>query len=338
MTSVLVVGLGETGVRAARQLLDTPGVDRVFVGARTADHARGVADALQDGAEPWVFDEGGALPPDVDAVASAVPADADVAFARAAVDRGVHYASAADDAATLRALIDLDAVARGRGARVLAGCGLAPGLADVLVVHAAGLFDSVDEVHIARFGVGGPACADAARRAQHEPNAEWREGALVHGRHRGAELIWFPDPVGGRECDLVANGVELLAAAVPGVQRVTMRLGAPPTRRFPPSARWPAGGRGRNALPGFGAVRAEVWGWTGRRRDTVVYGVIERTAVAAGTVLGLSTAWLAGALDGLGEVAPGASGLGVAVKPVPFLAELARRGVKAAVFEGVAVA
>jgi hypothetical protein len=36
--------------------------------------------------------------------------------------------------------------------------------------------------------------------------------------------------------------------------------------------------------------------------------------------------------------APGAVGLGAVVEPVPFLAELASRGVKAAAFEGVAVA
>ena len=70
----------------------------------------------------------------------------------------------------------------------------------------------------------------------------------------------------------------------------------------------------------------------------MVYGVIERTGVAAGTVLGVTAAWLAGALPTVadGDVA-GAFGLGAAVDTVPFLAELARRGVKAAAFDGVAV-
>src|SRR4029079_16999015 len=158
-----------------------------------------------------------------------------------------------------------------------------------------------------------------------------REEAVAHDRHRGDELIWFPDPVGARECELVATGVELLASATPGVERVTVRLGAPVNRRFTPPGR-------RDPAAGFGAVRAEVWGWRGRERATVVYGVIERTAVAAGTVLGVATAWLAGALPEMGEVVPGGAGLGPAVKPAPFLAELSRRGVKAAVFEGVPVA
>jgi hypothetical protein len=331
VTSVLVVGLGETGVRTARQLLDTRGVDRVFVAARTEGHARSVADALHDGAEAWTLSDDTVFPPEIDAIASAVPANADAMLAQAAVERGIPFASVADHDAAISALLALHEPARARGTTVLAGCGLSPGLADVLVRHAGGVLDSVDEVHVARFGVGGPACASLARRTQREPSREWRDRAVAHDRHRGDELIWFPDPVGARECELVATGVELLAAATPGVERVTVRLGAPVHRRFTPPGR-------RDPAAGFGAVRAEVWGWRGRERVTVVYGVIERTAVAAGTVLGVATAWLAGALPEVGEVAPGASGLGTAVKPVPFLAELARRGVKAAVFEGVAVA
>ena len=91
---------------------------------------------------------------------------------------------------------------------------------------------------------------------------------------------------------------------------------------------------------GWGAVRVEAWGWRGTARTSVVYGVIERTAVAAGTVLGRHRRpGCAGALPGLaGAPGPGAFGLGAVVEPVPFLAELARRGVKAAAFEGVAVA
>jgi len=338
VTSVLVVGLGETGVRTARQLLDTPGVDRVTVGARSAPRARAVAQALHDGAESYVLDDDFSIPEGIDAIAAAVPADADVALARAAVDRGISYASVGDDPAAVRALLDLDATARTRGIRVIAGCGLAPGLSDVLVRHAGDLLDSVDEVHVARFGISGPACAATARRALREPNCEWRDGAFVQDRHRGDELVWFPDPVGSRECALVATGVELLASSIPGVERVTARLGVPPARRFPAPGVVSSRSRSRSLDASFGAMRAEVWGWRGTARDTVVYGVIERTAVAAGTVLGVATAWLAGALPEVGDGEPGASGLGTAVKPVPFLAELAQRGVKAAVFEGVAIA
>jgi hypothetical protein len=194
------------------------------------------------------------------------------------------------------------------------------------------VLDTVDEVHVARWGVAGPASAAEARRAEHDPAQEWRDGELVEAKHRGAELIWFPDPVGARECELVATGVELLVAGNPGARRVTARLGMAPVRRFVPPGR-------RDPGAAWGAVRAEVWGWRGTERASVVYGVIEHTGVAAGTVLGVTAAWLAGALPEIGAApAPGAAGLGAVADPVPFLGELAHRGVKAAAFEGVAVA
>ncbi len=332
MSTVLVVGLGEVGVRTARQLIDTPGIDRVIVASRRLEHAREVASALHDGAEPLQLGRDDPLPPGIDAIASALPSDVDPALARRAVAAGVPYASSADRDATLGALIALDADARARGTRVVAGCGLAPGLADVLARHAVGALDSVDELHIARWGVAGSESASEARRALREPAHEWREGELVHDKHRHAELIWYPDPVGARECELVATGVELLVAANPGAGRITSRLGLPPTRRFVPPAR-------RDPSAQWGAVRVEAWGWRGTTRTSVVYGVIERTGVAAGTVLGVTGAWLAGALPNVASAPePGAVGLGAVVEPVAFLAELARRGVKAAAFEGVAVA
>ena len=331
MKTVLVAGLGEVGIRAARQLIDTPGVDRVLVAARRVDHAREVARALHDGAEPCALGRDDPLPEGLTAVVSAVPGEADAALARRAVGAGIRYASVSDRDATVHALLALDQEARSHGTQVVIGCGLAPGLSDVLARHAVGALDSVDELHVARFGVAGPESAAEARRAEREPAREWRDGELVHEKHRSAELIWFPDPVAARECELVATGVELLVAANPGAGRVTARLGVPATRRLTPPGR-------RDPGAGWGAVRVEAWGWRGTARTSVVYGVIERTAVAAGTVLGVTGAWLAGALPDLAPTMEGAWGLGAVVDPVRFLAELAQRGVKAAAFEGVAVA
>ena len=83
---------------------------------------------------------------------------------------------------------------------------------------------------------------------------------------------------------------------------------------------------------GLGAVRVEVRGRRGPARDVVVLGAMDRPGVAAGAVAAVAAARAAS--GGLSRV--GAAGLGELVEPVPFLAELARRGVKAAVFEGSA--
>ena len=222
----------------------------------------------------------------------------------------------------------VDTEARAGAARVITGCGLAPGLSDVLARHAASALDTVDEVHVARFGVAGDACLAAARAAQRSQVLEWRDGAFVSERGHGAELIWFPDPVGARECELVSDGIEQLVAAVSGVRRASVRLGLPHTPRVKLPGPFGVLARGRQDPGiGWGAVRAEVWGTQGDTRTTVVYGVIERTGVAAGTVLGVTAAWLAGALPGLGEVpAPRSNrpGCGRGTGPVPRRARPAR--------------
>ena len=147
--------------------------------------------------------------------------------------------------------------------------------------------------------------------------------------------MWFPDPVGARECEVAAAGASVLLQAVPEAARVTLRVDEPPVRS--PTRALVT----RKPLDsGWGAARVEVWGWRGIHRVPIVYGVIERTAVAAGTVLGVTAARLAGLLPAVTlrvETPAGARGLGALVEPAPFLAELSRRGVKAAKFEGVPV-
>ena len=61
---------------------------------------------------------------------------------------------------------------------------------------------------------------------------------------------------------------------------------------------------------------------------------MDRPGVAAGAVAAVAALWTGDGLVG----GPGARGLAGAVAPVPFLAELARRGVKAASFEGTGAA
>jgi hypothetical protein len=80
----------------------------------------------------------------------------------------------------------------------------------------------------------------------------------------------------------------------------------------------------------IGGVRVEVRGSQGPATDQRVLGVVDRPAVAAGVVAAVAARW---AVDGRLS-RPRAAGLATLVEPGPFLAVLADRGVKAAVFEG----
>jgi hypothetical protein len=157
---------------------------------------------------------------------------------------------------------------------------------------------------------------------------DWRDGEWVRRPgFSGRELNWFPDPVGGRDCYRAELAEPLLLhPALPDAQRVTARLAA--SRRDRALAPFPV------LLPppvegGLGAVRVELRGARGGERATVVYGALDRPAIAAGAVAAVAGADL---LAGHGR--PGVTGLAGTGRHLELLRELARRGVRAAVFEG----
>jgi hypothetical protein len=328
VSRVLLVGLGDVGLRAARQLVETDGIDRVLLAGHRHRRVVELAESFGSRVEAIEFRPGDPLP-DVDAVACALPDDLDVKVVTTAVEQGIAVASCADAAPTIDRLRALAPSARSRGVTVALGCGLAPGLSDVLARHGAAAFDEVDEICVARFGCAGAASVATVRAERAAPARDWYDGAWRATARQAEEIVWFPEPIGARDCGTVTAGVALLVDAFPGVACVGVRVGEPNRRRF--ALRRRVGDEGE-----WGATRVEVYGRRARGRDVVVYGVIERTAVAAGTVLALSAAQLCGA-GGATMHRPGVHGLAALAEPVQFLAELSERGVRVATFEGAPV-
>lgn len=323
---VTVYGAGAVGARAARQLAETPGV-RVAVADRDGEWAAGVVAALGGDTRVVPHDE---VPGDAAVVIFAFDGDQRPA-AEGALAAGVPVVSVSDEFTTVRQLLDLDAEATERGLPLVVGAGFSPGLACLLAAHAAATFDVVEEIHVAKVGTGGPACARVRHRALRSVALEWRDGAWERRRGgSGRELCWFPDPVGGIDCYRAATPEPLLlAAAFPAVRRVSARVGA--NRRDRLGARLPMLRRPR-AEGGPGALRVEVRGRRGGSFDTYVLGAMDRPALAAGTVAAVAAVWAAE-----GRLRPGAGGLASLADALLFLRELAQRGVRAAVFEGAAV-
>jgi saccharopine dehydrogenase-like NADP-dependent oxidoreductase len=323
---VLVCGAGAVGARAARYLVADASADNVLI--HDSDHKRQSAVVASLGDRARAAD--GPAPAEADVVLLASPSPKHLPVARAAVAAGRHVVSVADSVVTVQSLLDLDAEARERGVVVAVGVGFGPGLSCVLARHAAGDFDTVDEIHVAHHGTGGPACARQHHHALRGVGLDWRDHAW---RRRppgsGRELCFFPDPVGGSDCYRagLADAL-LLVPAFPGVGRVTARLAA--TRRDRMTAGLPML-RPPHAEGRIGALRVEVRGRRGRAHDTIVLGAVDRPAVAAGTVAAVTARWV-----GAGRTSTtGAGGLATLVEPLPFLHELARAGVRAAVFEGI---
>jgi len=326
---VAVVGVGAVGARAARQLASSDGVAHIEVRDTDAEKVGIVVGSL--GRDRSSDASGNDDVAGVDVAVLAGPSGTHADLARRYVDARIPVVSVSDDLDDVRALLALDATAAHNGVAVVVGAGFSPGLSCVLVAHAATLYDIVDEVHVAKVGTGGPACASTHHHALANASVDWRDGQWVTRRAgSGRELCWFPDPIGGEDCYRAAvPDAVLLQRALPGVQRITGRVAA--NRRDRITARFPML-RPPHPEGGVGAVRVEVRGRRGNARDVHVLGAMDRPAVAAGAVAAIAA--IAAVTGGVRRA--GAGGLAEMVEPVSFLAELARRGVKAAVFEGAA--
>ncbi|HEX9995412.1 MAG TPA: Gfo/Idh/MocA family oxidoreductase [Acidimicrobiales bacterium] len=326
----VLIGAGAVGARIARQLVPGDGVDSLVVVDR--DRIRAAAVVASLGAPALPAPPGGASLQGADVVVVAVPTGGHRTVAEQALEQGAHVVSVSDAVGDVRDLLALDAEARERDLSVVVGAGFSPGLTCLLARHAAAGFDEVDEIHVAKFGTAGPACARHHHQALTERAVDWREGAWVtRPGGSGRELSWFPDPVGPLDCYRAGlPDALLLAPAVPGVARVTARVAA--TRRDRFTSRFPML-RPPHPEGLVGAVRVEVRGRRGRGRDVRVLGALDRPGVAAGAVAAVAALWAAESR----LARPGAAGLAELVaEPVPFLTELGRRGVRAAAFEGTA--
>jgi len=322
----VVVGAGAVGVRAARHLLFLGDVEALVVIDPRARRLEAVVESLGPPATAGTSAAGAFDGADV--VVLCAPTGHQEA-AESALERGASVVSVADDVATVRSLLSLDPEARERGRHVVVGAGFAPGLSCLLAAHAARTFEAVEEIHVAKVGTGGPACAQQHHRAVRGPAVESRGGVWQQRRGgSGRALIWFPDPICGVDCyrAALADPV-LLALAFPGAERVSARVGA--SRRDRLTARLPMMRR-PHPEGALGAIRVEVRGRQGVVHHDRVLGAVDRPAAAAGAVAAVAARW---AVDGR-LVRPGAAGLATLAEPGPFLAALAERGVKAAVFEG----
>jgi saccharopine dehydrogenase-like NADP-dependent oxidoreductase len=323
---IAVIGTGAVGLRAARQLHETDGVELVRVVARNPARSEWVARELGARAERA---EWPAVARDSDAVVLAVPDLSQADMARIALSDGAHVVSTASSIEAVDGVVDLDPRARGAQRCAVAGVAMSPGLACLLAQHAARDLDVVEEIHVAKAGTGGPACARVTHASLRGPAASWRDGRWQsEPAGSGRELVFFPDPVGGVDCYATSSAeAALLSAAFPPARRITARLAA---NRRDRATTWLPMLRPPHPEGLIGGVRVEVRGFADDRAVTHVVGAVDRPAIVAGT---LAAAVAVAAVRG--ELRPGAGGLGLlAIDPGALLAQLAERGVKVAEFVG----
>ena len=287
---VAVVGAGVTGGRIAGLLAADHSI-RIGV----VDQSPGVASRVARSVKGAVIDEGDCMAADV--VVLAMPAP-HAALAARLLSHGASVVSMSDDVGDVRALVDLDDVARANSATLLVGAAMSPGLSGLLARHLASQLHCVDEIHVAMHGTGGPACARQHHAAlggtalgYHDD--QWEERPAGVGR----ELCWFPEPVNSYDCYRAEMPDPLLLhRAFPSAGRLSARMSA--TRRDRLTARLPML-RPPHKEGGLGGLRVEVRGsLADGARETLVAGTAVRSGVAAAAVAAVATRWM---LDGTPE-------------------------------------
>ena len=233
-----------------------------------------------------------------------------------------------DSVSDVRKLLGMNGAIRQQNSLVVVGAGMAPGLSDVLAVRAAAELDRVTEVHVAKFGTGGPACARQHHKALSSLAWEWRGGWKQRPGGSGRELCWFPSPVDAADCYRAAlPDPILLVRKFSTADRITARMAATRRDRF---SSWLPMLRPPHPEGKLGAVRVEVRGQKGSAWSGRILGASAAPGFATAAVV-VSTLELIGA----GKVdRKGVAGLSEVVDAGEFLDVLEGQGIVCEEFAG----
>ena len=249
-------------------------------------------------------------------------------LAAEAINHGCHVVSTSDSAPETEALLQLDGQARSNEVALILGAGFAPGLSCLLARHGANKLDSVDGISVSKHGTGGPACARQHHRACKQPAYDWVDGAFVtRPAGSGRDLVWFPDPIGARDCYRASLPSPLLLKRMfSDATRITARVSG--TRRDRLTAQMPML-RPPHKDGGPGAIRVEVRGTALGAYQTIVFGVTANPSAASALVAATAARNIVDR-----QCLPGARGLAEQGDPVPWLDAIRAQGIKIVTFQG----
>jgi len=225
MKILVLGGAGAMGMVTARDLAESTAVSEVIIGDVDTKKAEHVAKWIgsKKVSVKKVGDRASLLKTmkEADAVANATPYHLNLEMTKTAIEAkkdltdlgGVYHM-------TLKQLELHDAAVKA-GITVALGCGLAPGIADILAKYGADKLDHVEEVHI-RYGEVNltPAKYKWTFRTVLE---EYTSGPVVYERGKfgqlppfsGKHTVKFPEPIGERPCCYALySGIATLPATV----------------------------------------------------------------------------------------------------------------------------
>ena len=326
MTNVGISGLGAVGSQLLQRLQSRNDINKLVIYdsdySKLGKYSRKNSQKIQVASSPKL-EQG-----DIDVLFLCTPSGQHLEYAHRAVRQGISIISVSDRISDVTGMLSMGEIARESECTVVAGAGFSPGLTCVLASFLSDNFDVVDEIHIAKDGTGGPACARQHHRAMKRPSLDWRDGQWVRRPGgSGRELVWFPEPVGGADCYRAAlPDAALLQPLFPEVSRITARLSASRQDRF---TSWLPMLTPPHNDGGIGAVRVEVRGQLNKRRETKVLGVASPPSTLS-AIIGET------ALSYVKESnLYGAGGIASIVPAEEFVGLIRQKGVRIFEFDGI---
>jgi saccharopine dehydrogenase-like NADP-dependent oxidoreductase len=365
MRALVLGATGFIGRRVAAELARSDEVEKLTVAGRDRGQVSGLASLLggpSSGVEAGAFDltdEAAlvSLARDHDVVVScAGPThDMEAAGLDAAISSGTTYLSLCNDLDALEGAMARDERARAAGTTVVSGCGLSPGLTNLLAAMGAAELERLDELDIAvAYSLAdsyGPATIADVLLSFAGPAPYVSDGRRATARAgEWPKLVYFPEPVGWAETFVSAHPeATTLHRLYPDIRSLLYRSGytervamdairgsvalgiatAAPTRglwhRVLHRSRPLVG-----MLPPRGsqwtATRVDVRGRMEGRAVTISLGIVDRLVNLAALPLARAALELGTKRAGL----PGVHTPDEVFEPAAFLATLGRRGLRMA--------
>jgi saccharopine dehydrogenase-like NADP-dependent oxidoreductase len=168
----------------------------------------------------------------VDTVLTATYMRWNVRVTRAAIEAGVHLVDLGAYVADTAEQLAMDEQAREAGCRIVPGCGVAPGLTNVLAAHGARQLDQVESIRIYSYITHpittSPGIVYTRFDASRGVSLVYRDGRLEeHPSFGEEEAVEFPPPYGTQLVHLVPHPEPLTLPKYLDVRNVVFKVGYP---------------------------------------------------------------------------------------------------------------
>lgn len=227
---VLVVGCGHVGQNIVKTIIDNVPHDsmKIFVTDSDKDRAVKLSEYRLSMIKPIKWRYAHDTPDEVDIIVVAVDYDSEDKIIDRLALANKPFITLSDDSNIFDSYYQYEHDFLQSKIKGIIGCGLVPGMADVLIGYASKDIDQILEIKIDRIGFVSSSSLASVKAARRNDPLVVRDGVITReNRLAGSALSWFPDPYNLVQTQCVATGVQVLAQKYPDTHNITVRFAEP---------------------------------------------------------------------------------------------------------------